>query len=254
MSNCVHPLIIAHRGASADYPENTRDAFVGAGIQGSDWVELDVRLASDGALIVNHDPWYHDLRMVWDTPSSERPVESLLLAEAIHICATYPEHPMGINVEIKGPSEDLDDNHDHYRNAIVERSLAAIDEVSRSISSSSVGASSSDVVRILISSFDREIVDLVRELGGPATSLLLLDDLSDAELLQVCEQGHTAVNPVERVVTPEFMKRCAGVGLSVNVWTVDDPQRLRELAEMCVDGVVTNVPAVARDAISTTWE
>ncbi len=247
MSNCVHPLIIAHRGASADYAENTRDAFIGAGIQRSDWVELDVRLASDGALIVNHDPWYHDLRMVWDTPSSERPAESLLLPEAIHICATYPEYPMGINVEIKGPTTGLDDNHDHYRNTIVERSLAAIDEVSRSIGSTSV-----EVVRILISSFDREIVDRVRELEGPATALLLMDDLSDAELIQVAERGHTAVNPVERVVTPAFMQRCSDVGLSVNVWTVDDPDRLRELAEMCVDGIVTNVPAVAREAISTT--
>jgi glycerophosphoryl diester phosphodiesterase len=34
-------------------------------------------------------------------------------------------------------------------------------------------------------------------------------------------------------------------GLQVNVWTVDDPDRMRELIEWGVDGIVTNVPDVA---------
>ncbi|MCZ7631217.1 MAG: glycerophosphodiester phosphodiesterase [Microthrixaceae bacterium] len=68
MSDIEGTLTIAHRGASADHPENTRDAFVGAADQDADWVELDVRHTSDGSLIVNHDPWYHDKRLVWSTP------------------------------------------------------------------------------------------------------------------------------------------------------------------------------------------
>jgi glycerophosphoryl diester phosphodiesterase len=48
-------VVIGHRGASADFPENTLDAFAGAAAQGADWVELDVRATSDGVLVVHHD-------------------------------------------------------------------------------------------------------------------------------------------------------------------------------------------------------
>jgi hypothetical protein len=37
-------LLIAHRGASARFAENTAEAFEGARTFGADWVELDVRL------------------------------------------------------------------------------------------------------------------------------------------------------------------------------------------------------------------
>ena len=49
------PLIIAHRGDSANFPENTIPAFVNALALGADGVELDVRLTKDQNLIVFHD-------------------------------------------------------------------------------------------------------------------------------------------------------------------------------------------------------
>ena len=42
------PLVIAHRGASTDFPENSLDAFSGAFDQGADWIELDVRRSKAG--------------------------------------------------------------------------------------------------------------------------------------------------------------------------------------------------------------
>jgi glycerophosphoryl diester phosphodiesterase len=50
------PVVIAHRGASAAWPENTLTAFEAAVRAGADMVELDVRLTADGALVVMHDP------------------------------------------------------------------------------------------------------------------------------------------------------------------------------------------------------
>jgi glycerophosphoryl diester phosphodiesterase len=49
------PLVLAHRGASWDAPENTLRAFELAVEQGADYVEFDVRLARDGRLVVCHD-------------------------------------------------------------------------------------------------------------------------------------------------------------------------------------------------------
>src|SRR5690242_3618303 len=48
-------LLFAHRGASADAPENTLDAFREAVAQGADGVELDVRVCGSGEVVVCHD-------------------------------------------------------------------------------------------------------------------------------------------------------------------------------------------------------
>jgi glycerophosphoryl diester phosphodiesterase len=42
---------------------------------------------------------------------------------------------------------------------------------------------------------------------------------------------------------------CHDNGLQVNVWTVDDPERMKVLADWGVDGIVTNVPDVALSAL-----
>ena len=47
--------VIAHRGASADAPENTMRAFEQAMLFGADGIELDVQLTRDGELVVIHD-------------------------------------------------------------------------------------------------------------------------------------------------------------------------------------------------------
>jgi glycerophosphoryl diester phosphodiesterase len=49
-------LVIAHRGASAELPENTLPAFERAIEVGADYVELDVRADRAGRLVVSHDP------------------------------------------------------------------------------------------------------------------------------------------------------------------------------------------------------
>src|SRR4029453_13086438 len=49
------PLVLGHRGASADAPENTLAAFRLARAQGADGVELDVRRCATGEVVVIHD-------------------------------------------------------------------------------------------------------------------------------------------------------------------------------------------------------
>ena len=48
-------LVIAHRGASSELPENTLPAFERAIELGADYVELDVHADADGRLVVTHD-------------------------------------------------------------------------------------------------------------------------------------------------------------------------------------------------------
>ena len=51
----VHEPLIAHRGASVHAPENTLTAVRMAKDMGARWIETDVRLTADGALVMVHD-------------------------------------------------------------------------------------------------------------------------------------------------------------------------------------------------------
>ena len=90
------PLVIAHRGASSDFPENSLEAFSGAFEQGADWIELDVRRSKDGVLVVHHDAHLSDGRLIRDLDSNLLPEEVPSLAEAFEASEN-----MGVNVEIK---------------------------------------------------------------------------------------------------------------------------------------------------------
>ncbi len=243
MSKNPETLVIAHRGASADHLENTREAFVGAGRQGADWVELDVRHTSDGSLIVNHDPWYRDERSVWETPSRERPSAILDLETALDVCleaSSVGGISMGVNVEIKNSPGDLGGDD-------VPRSLEVADAVVELLSARERRGVDQE---ILISSFDPETIDRVRSIGGPPTAQLILDPAAwpDAIASSV-QRGHRFVHPWDPFVDEAFIEACREAGLGVNTWTVDDRARIAALAAMGVDGIVTNVPAAARSAL-----
>ncbi len=55
LAQLPHPMIFAHRGASAHAPENTIAAFLLALTQGADGIELDAKLTADGHVVVIHD-------------------------------------------------------------------------------------------------------------------------------------------------------------------------------------------------------
>ena len=102
------PLVIAHRGASVDRPENTVAAFAEARVQGADWVELDVRLSADGVLVVHHDAHLADGRLIRLVDSDDLPADVPSLAEAFEAA-----EGMGVNIEVKNlPGDpDFDDVH-----------------------------------------------------------------------------------------------------------------------------------------------
>ncbi len=224
MSDADRPLIYAHRGASADHLENTVPAFLGAREQGSDWVELDVHLTADGGLAVVHDGHYTDGRTVHEHPASTRPATVPLLDEALDACAG-----MGVNIEIKVTRPDT---------TLADRVVALV--------GSRRGAGVDQP--ICISSFDEATLDRVRELD-PAidTAQLLFDLAADPDAVErAASKGAVAINPWDPFVDAALVQRCRALGLAVNPWTVDDRERIIELAALGVDGIITNTPGLAR--------
>ena len=134
-------MVVAHRGASHDRPENTAAAFTEARLQGADWVELDVRLSADDVLMVHHDAHYGDGRLVREVPATDAPDHVPNLAEAFEAC-----EGMGVNVEVKN----LPGDPDHDASAMVCEAVAGL------------AAAYRPPELLLMSSFDITAVDRIR--------------------------------------------------------------------------------------------
>lgn len=223
-------LVIGHRGASAAAPENTVEAFVLAAKMGADGVELDVRLAPDGRLIVKHDPLPHG------GPEDDAagadvldgfPVLSTILAACGDLL---------VNVEIKNSIDE--DDHDPSR-AVVEPTIAEM---------RLHGAPA----RWIISSFDWATIERCRVVASDIATAFLVVDATDAIIARTAAAGHLAIHPWEPSVTTQMVERAHAAGLAVNTWTCNDADRLVELEAMGVDGVCTDVPDVALRTLGRT--
>lgn len=219
-------LVIAHRGASATFPENTIEAFLGAAEHGADWVELDARRTADGGLVVHHDAHLPDGRAIVELEAPELPASVPTLAAALDAC-----EGMGVNIEIKNdhPAPDLDE-------WVAEATVALL-------------AERGGRDEVLISSFNPATLVRVRERAPHlATALLVIEPTEDVVEVVVAA-GHSALHPYDWFVDIELITRCHAAGVAVNVWTVDDPERMAELLAHGVDGLCTNVPHLARGLV-----
>jgi len=245
----VRPKVVAHRGASRSFPENTPAAFRGAAALGADWVELDARRTRDRQVVVHHDPTVvgDDIPIALRN-RSELPGSVCSLAEALAVCK-QTEPPLGVNVELKsGRGEPgFDDGYWDRADAqwLSDVVLETVDEVM-----------GTDGVRgpLLFTSFDIQAIDRLRVLElSASTGLLTIGHPDPEKVLQLArDHGHFSVNPVQSWVTREIVDRAHFLGIEVNVWTVNEPDRMRELVDWGVDGIITDIPDAARAVIDAT--
>ena len=219
----------AHRGASAAERENTLAAFAAAVAMGADGVELDVRRTADGALAVHHDAVLADGRAVVEVDAADLPPDVPLLDAALDACGD-----LVVNVEVKNLPGEVDHDPD-------ERVAEA---VARLVVSERLQE------RVLVSSFSLPAVDrcLAVDPSVPTAFLVVVppdDDVAGRTVDEACRHGHRALHPHHVGVTPRLVDLCAAAGLACNTWTVDEPERMRELAAIGVDAIVTNVPDLA---------
>lgn len=212
-------LVIAHRGASAAAEENTVRAFELAVAMGADGIELDVRRAADGRLWVKHDPLPEDGNL---------PSHIVNLDTALAACGDVL-----VNVEIKNSPGEY--GYDAAL-AVVEPTIEVMRRHGRTD-------------RWIFSSFDWETIQRCRELAPDIASAYLVEGLDAADIERTAAAGHRAIHPHASVLNEGSVQRCRDAGLAVNTWTSNDPGRLRELAELGIDGVCTDVPDVALIAL-----
>ena len=220
--------VIGHRGASFDHPENTLEAFRGARAQGADWVELDVRRTADGELVVHHDPHLPDGRVDRRARAGELPPE----------VATWPR---------RSPAPGPWASTSRSRTSTVRPGSIPPGRWRRRPSLVIRAERGRDPHLVVRPGDDRRVP--LRRPAIPTGYLVYVATEPDRRGRVAVARGHAALHPWDPMVDAAVVERCHDAGLLVNVWTVDDPERIAQLAAWGVDGIVTNRPDLALGAL-----
>ena len=236
-------LILGHRGASADFPENTLEAFAGAVAQHADGVELDVMRCASGELVVCHDEdlwrlarkkWVVARTAWWQLRTADvgtalgfATARIPLLDEVLDALPA----PLVVNLELK-----CDDSNDRGLSVALGRLLARRDEGER----------------VLVSSFNPLcLARLARAFPQVRRGMLIDPDKAWFPQAWVWQPlvGRDAVHPHHSQCTPQRVEFWHGRGLKVAAWTVDEPATAKALQAMGVDLLITNQPGRLRDQL-----
>lgn len=235
------PLLLAHRGFSGLYPENSPLAFrMAAEKTEADGFESDVRYSRDGALVVFHDPslertsngagtvadrTWDELRGLdigaWKSPefAGQHP---WLLGELLDFCR---ETKKRLNLELKnydGPCPDLEER---VIGEITKRKMQ--DEV-------------------FVSSFNHVSMQRFKELCPEIETGLLYDKPLLFMGRYIARSNADAMHPRFNLLRwqPELMGIFHARGMKVNAWTADRPEDIRWLLENGADGIISNRPDI----------
>jgi glycerophosphoryl diester phosphodiesterase len=227
------PRILAHRGARFHAPENTLAAFELARRCGADGIELDVRTAQDGSVLVFHDATLARLSGNTDTRRVDqltaRELERVrlrnepisTLRDVLAWCRTTS---LVLNVELKRDVAD--------RVGLVAAVAALLD------------AEPEAAERFVLSSFDPYLVWLAARRCAPVPAAWLLHAGQRAfggapgwSLL-----GARGVHLEHQLLSRRRVARLRRGGAFVNTWTVNSAREARRLAQWGVDAIISDVP------------
>ena len=244
-------LVVAHRGASVQAPENTLEAFRLGVAAGADAIELDVHLTADGELAVIHDP---SLGRTTDRTSTVATASMADIRTADAGWAfpgptgDYPFRGKGLTVPTL--SEVLAWLPGGVALAIEIKPSAAADAVVETLAQSAVRTAG----QVTVMSFDEATVDRVRQLAPdvPTGLLLVPGDSFERGMKWVVEHGHAAVFPFDPDLGEDPLANITlarSLNARVGCYVVNEPERMQHLAAAGLWGFVTDVPDVARAAL-----
>ena len=227
------PLVIAHRGASAEKPENTLAAFRRALALGVDAIELDVRVTSEGVPVVFHDA---NLRRL--TGSAGR-VSAKTWRELARL-RVFGAEPIPRLVDVLRLTRGR---------AVVQIELKTgvpVAPVARAVKTARA------VPHVVLASFAPGLLREATRLAPTVPRMLIsAGRRSPATLVsQLAALGVNGLSVDYRVVRDAAWVRyfCAR-GFVVWCWTVNDVRAMRRLAGWGINGILTDNPALLKRTV-----
>jgi glycerophosphoryl diester phosphodiesterase len=220
------PLIIAHRGFSARYLENTLAAFQGALDAGADMIEMDLHLTRDRQLVVIHDATTgrgsrEKVRVRRVTLSRLKQVS----LKGDHTVPTLEEvlgllaNRIPLNLELKGKGTGA---------------ALALSLLKRR-----------PIRDLLVSSYRAQELKAFRELYPSVPVARIYTRIFMKDLVRSATGGHFSIHVNQLHIGKDKVEKAHRLGLKVLVFTVDDPKEIVRLFSMRVDGIFTNNPETA---------
>ena len=222
--------VIAHRGASADAPDNTAETFELAIEQEADLIETDVRVSADGVLVLEHDAKVGELEVQYSTLAALRDVKPGLLTVAgaikqfgVHIPFCFECKAANLEHRLVYLLKDL------LSEPLWQQTEFASFNFMSSVACRNLLAALGDPNQVgwLTQQWDEDALRSVQEAG----------------LTQFCPPAHTVL------ARPHLVQRALELSLNVRVWLVTEPGMVPALADAGVYGGTVNFPASARTAL-----
>jgi glycerophosphoryl diester phosphodiesterase len=225
------PLVLAHRGGIENARENTMRSFDDAIAIGADYIETDVRHSADGVAFLFHDPALPRAC----TPYHGRAIRSLTAAQlAVVRCGGQPIPRLGqLVARLRQPDaagisvfpEVKDGDPLGVRDALAPLGWS----------------------RVIVQSADYDALRQIEQASPRVRTCALIwspDGLDPALAVT-----HDCVAPQFHLVDAAFVTRAHAVGAVVFPFTVDDPDTMRHLAALGVDGIISNRPRASFAAL-----
>jgi len=261
----AQPLIAAHRGGAALWPENSLLAFRNALALGVDFLETDVHLTADGEVVILHDPTLDrtttgtgpvgDRRLADLASVRLRAADGTLTDEPVPTLGQLldlltPPPPRGEGSGVGGFSDQLAQRARLLLEIKVDASRLPYpgieDKVLARIRSRGLAA------RVLIMAFQPDTLRRVRALDATIPTVLLISRArmereGAAALVQEARDvraSHLAID--HRTIDASTVAAARAAGLVLGAWTVNNESDLRRMIDLGVDILISDRPDLAR--------
>ncbi len=236
----MNPLIIAHRGASGEAPENTIKSFRLAATQNADGIELDIYLTRDKQMIIHHDdyvkigPHRHHMRHSTYAQLLEADVgegEKIPLLKSVF--EELGKNFKIINVEIKSTGLKTDGIEKHLVSLIDEFDLKS---------------------KVLVSSFNPLHLIRLKKLDPKIRTGYLMYHrhwIAQRPAWSARTQAETLNLEAAWFKKPSIYKRYTKLNKKIWVWTVNSEEDMRYWIDKKVDAIITNYPARLKSLLTS---
>ena len=242
--------VIAHRGASAYYPENTMPSFEGAIAMGADMAELDVQFTADKEVVVFHDEKIsrctngrgriadYDLASLKQLDAGEwfdkkfKNTRIPELADVLALC----KNRIAVNIEIKTEAVD-----DIIAGGIEEKCLQLVERCGMK-------------KHVVFSSFDPRAILHLKQIDKTAPVAVfsfekkIYGSRLPSDIVKSLQAD--AFNCSASELNKKWLADLRSNNIPVNIYTVNNEKKMRQYLKMGVSGIFTNKPDVLKSVLA----